>query len=85
MEAKKKEKKQQNLPKKKEKKQQNLPKPSAGVWASSLTWLTQLMELTLTHVNYYTLARSEQTPDKSDGFRAEGIQKGPWDNGKLIA
>lgn len=38
----------------------------------------------LTQVNYYTLARSKQIPDKSDGFRAEGIQKGPWDNGKLI-
>lgn len=36
----------------------------------------------LTHINHYTLARSKQISDKSDGFRAEGTQKGPWDNGK---
>lgn len=70
---------------KKEKKQPNQPKPNTRVWASSLTLLTQHMELMLTHVNYYTLARSKQIPDKSDGFRAEGIQKGPWDSGELIA
>lgn len=76
--------KREGKKKKKEKKQQNLPKPNARVWASSLTWLTRLMELMLTHVNYYTLSRSEQIPDKSDGFR-EVIQKGPWNFGKLIA
>lgn len=70
--------------KKREKKLQNQPKPNTRVWASSLTLLTRHMELMLTHVNYYTLARSKQIPDKSDGFRAEGIQKGPWDNGELI-